>query len=574
MRTVSRTSGILMGRRGALLAALTLLCAASPAVARVESKEISLYAEVGTAKDFDVYGFKKGGHAEFNVEYRRRGTRGLEELHVYVFGCDELDMYIFRSQVQRTCAEHVGLENSTLSADCHVIEVGTQEYTQNIIRINRTERLTWAALLCGEGSATLKMDYTFMNPGGEHLGTEYIPLPRVYLFFLVIWTLLLCAQGYHGLVTHATTMTAMHKLMIVYPLLKILFEAAGMYRWQTMSDYGYVPGWVDLMHISVVSVNQGALFCILMLLSRGWLVTRRSLPPGERQTSVTMTILLIVMNMAYRYYEFNNMTFFGLAVTYMTVLAIILSSIARNIRELKMQLMILRQADIDPRSTPAHTKADMFRRFQMHMFSFICLKVFLEMVMLFLHKLPWIGHLFTETVDLGLCVSVGYAFRLRQPNPFNTEQGEFSWLPLDPTELVPRNGDAMQLVNRMAELGVQIDIPPATIYETEIQKATYPGSGPLRLRYDNSGREEIPISGQFMVVVENPPEMNGSELVESVSVAARVGEGCALSLAELHGVASTPERGNGANLEMVVISRDGNPGDLPGSPSVPWRPAR
>ena len=105
MRTVSRTSGILMGRRGALLAALTLLCAASPAVARVESKEISLYAEVGTAKDFDVYGFKKGGHAEFNVEYRRRGTRGLEELHVYVFGCDELDMYIFRSQVQRTCAE-------------------------------------------------------------------------------------------------------------------------------------------------------------------------------------------------------------------------------------------------------------------------------------------------------------------------------------------------------------------------------------------------------------------------------------------------------------------------------------
>ena len=33
-------------------------------------------------------------------------------------------------------------------------------------------------------------------------------------------------------------MTAMHKLMIVYPPLKILFEAAGMYRWQAMADYG------------------------------------------------------------------------------------------------------------------------------------------------------------------------------------------------------------------------------------------------------------------------------------------------------------------------------------------------
>ena len=85
-----------MGRRGALLAALTLLCGGRPW--RRGKQEISLYRE-GTAKDFDVW-VQKGGHAEFNVEYRRRGTRGLEELHVYVFGCDELDMYIFRSQAE------------------------------------------------------------------------------------------------------------------------------------------------------------------------------------------------------------------------------------------------------------------------------------------------------------------------------------------------------------------------------------------------------------------------------------------------------------------------------------------
>ena len=76
------------------------------------------------------------------------------------------------------------------------------------------------------GLATLKMDYTFRIPG-EYLGTEYI-LCQGCLFFLVIWTLLLCALGYHGLVTVATTMTAMHKLMIVYPA-EDLFEAAGMH---------------------------------------------------------------------------------------------------------------------------------------------------------------------------------------------------------------------------------------------------------------------------------------------------------------------------------------------------------
>ena len=97
----------------------------------------------------------------------------------------------------------------------------------------------------------------------------------------------------------------------------------------------------------------------------------------------------------------------------------------------------------------------------------------------------------------------------------------------------------------MAELGVQVDIPPATIYETEIQKATYPGSGPLRLRYDNSGREEIPISGQFMVVVENPP---GDERQRARRERLRRCEGrrgCALSLAELHGWLARQSVGTG-----------------------------
>jgi hypothetical protein len=159
----------------------------------------------------------------------------------------------------------------------------------------------------------------------------------------------------------------------------------------------------------------------------------------------------VVLNIAYRYYTLSNFTFFALAILYMTILALILSSIARNVRELKMQMMILRQADIDPSSTPAHIKAIMYRRYQLIMFSFVCTKIFAEMVLLFLRDFPWITYLCAEAIDMVLCVSVGHTFRLRDNTPFNTEQGDFNWLPF-PTEIL-RDGGPQSLVARMAELG-------------------------------------------------------------------------------------------------------------------------
>ena len=239
-----------------------------------------------------------------------------------------------------------------------------------------------------------------------------------------------------------------------------------------MSKYGYLPNWVLMSHFACSAANQAATFGILILVARGWLITRRTLPVGERQTTTTLVLLLFVLNFAYRYSSFNNMTFFALAITYMTILAIILSNIARNVRELKMQLMILRQADIDPVSTPAHTKTEMFRKFQLTC-SRSCTRV----------RCP--GSC-TSTRGSGIsstsrrtprCASPSaHAFRLREPNPFNTELGEFSWLPMDPTDL-PQNGDAMQLVARMAELACRSTSRrrPSTTY---IQKAAMPDRRP------------------------------------------------------------------------------------------------
>ena len=118
-----------------------------------------------------------------------------------------------------------------------------------------------------------------------------------------------------------------------------------------------------------------------------------------------------------------------------------------------------------------------------------------------------------ELLDLLLCVIVGWVFRLRENNPFNTHQGEFSWLPMDPADLMPRNGyhatGGADGGARSANRGAA-----GSCYETIRHGA---GVDDVIRRYDNSdcchslGRKSV-------VVVENP-RVREKELVESVSIA-------------------------------------------------------
>ena len=52
-------------------------------------------------------------------------------------------------------------------------------------------------------------------------------------------------------------------------------------------------------------------------------MTRQTLPVNEAQSSVTVALLLFVLNLTYRYYKLNNMAFFALAIMYMVALAIV-----------------------------------------------------------------------------------------------------------------------------------------------------------------------------------------------------------------------------------------------------------
>ena len=154
--------------------------------------------------------------------------------------------------------------------------------------------------------------------------------------------------------------------------------------------------------------------------------------------------------------------------------------------------MILRQADIDPRSTP-----------RLHQGRHVPEVSDAHVLVHLLEGFPGDGDALPAQapVDRPPLHRDGGSgplrlSRLRFPasaaEPVQHRAGRVQLVAADRRSWCRGTSDAMQLVNRDGRVGVQVDIPPATIYETEIQKATYQGSGPLRLRYDNSGRKRFP----------------------------------------------------------------------------------
>ena len=151
---------------------------------------------------------------------------------------------------------------------------------------------------------------------------------------------------------------------------------------------------------------------------------------------------------------------------------------------------------------------------------------------------------------------------------------------MDPSEL----GNLEAVAGRMAQLGIQIELPPPKIYEARVFKASAPGDdrtspgggtgeSQALCRHDNEGCVEIPVRGRLAVVVENPPYVDADGvLTESISMAAKEDTRVTPSGGDGDGtdapvVASVVEARGSREMEMVVVEQGPRVStDLPGRP--------
>jgi hypothetical protein len=548
------------------------------AEARIGSVSQTLAVSAAASyEQFTVFGFKKGGTAEFKVAYESltnpSGSSSKPQHETWIVGCSgSAELEIERISAAKDCFAQTQNSNSWMRNTCENFQVGNvstdpKNTVDTIITLTQRKRLHWGILMCGDGSATVDVDYIMKN-GNEYLGTDYDVLPNFYLAMTVIWSVLHWAHGTYNMLYHYSKISKLHQMFMSVPVVKILFMVACFVKWDYMSRRGYESDDLYAAHAVLNTLNQAATFGALLVISRGWCLTRHLLRRGDLLTVGVATGVLAALHAGYRYFAVPNLAFFALVLCYMTCVAMTLAGTTRNMRELKAQLLMMRQADMNPAQSLQQMKYIIYNRFQLNMFTFVSVSILMEIILLFLPQYPYLSNVFIELVDLIFCASVAYAFRLRDPNPFNTHEPEFDVLPINPATLDAGNPRHQNLIQRMGEMGMPVTIPLARIYETEVFAAKKPGDaeagGDVDIkRHDNDGTEEILLQGKKVVVVENPPKLGkGGDVTENISLGSRDACGeietsaVALEVADIEeevveeASEDAPEMASGGDIEM------------------------
>ena len=102
------------------------------------------------------------------------------------------------------------------------------------------------------------------------------------------------------------------------------------------------------------------LLCLL-LVSKGWCVTRNTLQRREI-CFAGCNLALLYAAVSVQLSVQTTVSMIPMVLMYVTMLGDVALSILANLRILKAQLMALRSFGIDPRTTPAHRKYQMFQR--------------------------------------------------------------------------------------------------------------------------------------------------------------------------------------------------------------------
>jgi len=456
------------------------------------------------------FGFKAGGEVRVNVDIWTGGVQS------YVASCA-------KTVVQSLPSSESGLEaycsgwlssQTQRDANCFVelgLGVGEHRFTFSSQTYSRT-----AVVLCRQNdAATFRATSTFLNPGGEHLGTEYIPAKMTYLVFIVLW---LAVAAYTAIVywKRRREATWIHVLVLVAIVCRLAWLCVAYAFWMRASASSEGIPLIDkqfyaprdssigsLSYIVVLALNQATIFLILCLISRGWLITLRHLTTVDVFLISNWVFGLFVFNVVCRALS-TNLLRIGLFLYYPAVCAYIIATCGSNLKKLRLQSYIVLNARVPVDETAVYAKESIFRSVQLLMFAYITAKIIMNLIDLFLNGSDWIRYVLGESLDLLASLALGRIIRPRLiSNPFNTHVvGDFSSL---------FNGSVHSMNERIAALGLGANqIPPPLFYVVEVG-----GEGASlreRLKFVGTG-----IGCLRLILVEHPSTHD--DILKNLSIA-------------------------------------------------------
>lgn len=268
-------------------------------------------------------------------------------------------------------------------------------------------------------AVSLSASFTFRN-GESFLPYGKGPVPWIYLLFSAIYCGVLALWVRFGLRKPGVRVFAIHYLMTLLVVLKILslfFQSAELHN---LKYYG-AAGIFGFLYYFFALLKGLLLFTVIVLIGSGWSFLKPFLSDRERTIFLIVVPLQVIANFADVIVEETTPGTAGwflwrnlLRVVDLMCCVAVLIPISWSIRHLRDT------AQMDDKTKRNLHKLELFRQFYLTVMAYVYLTRIL--VFLFGASLPyayvWIEPLLTEVFTLAFFLMTGYGFRPMDENPY------------------------------------------------------------------------------------------------------------------------------------------------------------
>eukprot|EP01113_Clastostelium_recurvatum_P032379 TRINITY_DN4155_c0_g1_i2.p1 TRINITY_DN4155_c0_g1~~TRINITY_DN4155_c0_g1_i2.p1 ORF type:complete len:506 (-),score=129.38 TRINITY_DN4155_c0_g1_i2:28-1545(-) len=357
----------------------------------------------GATYDFADFGFLPGGTATLYFTT----DPPLSSLNLTLFICQEREFQIVWTSAQQNGD---GGRSKLCSSNSNVCEVSGAPVRGGSMQYTVTAQSQYHLLLtmCDISLETVPPSISIrsllVNPGGQQLAVGTIPLPKVYEAFVCIWSfvILLCIIF---CIKERRFLSSIHALLAAIALTKYVVVILTLLYWRLLEVSGQPVLALHTLQSVLYAASEAGLFCCLLLVSRGWRITRSALPPTEVRTmAVAITLLLATL----LFFSFYNSTYYFLVqlILYFFMMPKIFTSITRNTRALHAQILLIRPAN-HATTAPLHAKIRMFKILRTAVILYLgSLLLVSSMKIIMAWFLVWINYCASESASLIMFVLI------------------------------------------------------------------------------------------------------------------------------------------------------------------------
>eukprot|EP00026_Physarum_polycephalum_P003808 Phypoly_transcript_03824.p1 GENE.Phypoly_transcript_03824~~Phypoly_transcript_03824.p1 ORF type:complete len:766 (+),score=217.76 Phypoly_transcript_03824:263-2299(+) len=287
-------------------------------------------------------------------------------------------------------------------------------------RVKAKDRYHLVIVQCGGDKPILKADvqYTLLNPGGQQLPLGEIPLPDLYIVITCIWALLVGLFGFVWM-KNRQYIVMLHGLLSAVGVLKLAVVIVALCYWHTFKSTGRDIVQLKYLQSFIYALSETAFFCSLLLISKGWRITRSNLPPSEIRTISVALVLLLSTLLFFSFYN-DGYYFLSLMIMYFFMLPKIFTSITRNTRALHTHMLLARYANIELNTEPVLAKIKMFKALRTAVILYLgSILIISSMKIIMWWFVVWVTFCVSELVTIVMVVAVCYLTRPRENGVFS-----------------------------------------------------------------------------------------------------------------------------------------------------------